>query len=96
MNSNPLIILSDSSLTFSYWMAGILLIYPIMTLIGRSFSNKKCRIAFNLTVLIAYLVAFMLANPIVTDALISAIVLPLMFVVCSVGAIMLSLYFKKR
>lgn len=96
MFNNPFDMISNSSINFTFWMSGTLILYPLIKVIASSFSENRYRIAIYFIASIGYFSAFMYANSHFLDALLSGLVIPSIIFVSSVIVFLISLYIKNE
>lgn len=93
-NSTPFDMISNSSVNFTYWMAGILFLYPLIRFITSFLNVALYRVAIYFIIPIIYFTAFIFFNPKFLDGLLSGLIFPSIFFVSSVIVVFISLYLK--
>jgi len=95
-NNSPFEMISNSSVNFTYWIAGILILYPLIRFTSGFFSVARYRIAIHFIILISYFTAFLFFNPRILDGLFSGLIIPSIIIVSSVIVVLISLYLKNK
>lgn len=94
-NNAPFDMISNSSANFTYWMAGILILYPLIRFTTGFFCNTRYKVAIYFIIPISYFTAFLFFNPMILDGLFSGLIIPSIILVSSVIVVLISLYLKK-